>query len=65
MKMGGLVGELRLRGPGLATFWPALWHGQWVHLGKGTSFGLGAYRLEAVGARGSMGPGAGLAVCRP
>jgi len=49
MKMGGLVGELRLRGPGLAAFWPALRHGQWVHLGKGTSFGLGAYRIESPG----------------
>ncbi len=47
MKMGGLLGELCLHGPGLAVFWPALWYGQWVHLGKGTSFGLGAYRLEA------------------
>jgi len=48
MKMGGLLGDLRLHGLGLSTFWPALWHGQWVHLGKGTSFGLGVYRVEAL-----------------
>lgn len=46
MQMGGLLGELTLEGPGLATFWPALWLGQWVHVGKGTSFGLGWYRLQ-------------------
>jgi len=22
-------------------------HGQWVHAGKGATFGLGAYRLES------------------
>jgi len=46
MQLGGLLGSLRLDGPGLATFWHGLWYGQWVHLGKGTSFGLGHYRLE-------------------
>jgi hypothetical protein len=46
MQMGGLLGELELTGPGLKTFWPALWLGQWVHVGKGSSFGLGGYRLE-------------------
>jgi hypothetical protein len=48
MQMGGLLGELELAGPALATFWPALWLGQWVHVGKGTSFGLGGYRLESM-----------------
>lgn len=46
MQMGGLLGDLRLAGPGLAAFWPALWYGQWSHVGKGTSFGLGAYSLD-------------------
>jgi hypothetical protein len=45
MQMGGLIGDFVLHGPALATFWPTLWVGQWVHVGKGTSFGLGAYRL--------------------
>ena len=45
MQMGGLLGELVLEGDALPLFWPALWLGQWVHVGKGTSFGLGGYRL--------------------
>ncbi len=45
MQMGGLIGEFVLEGGALQTFWPALWLGQWVHAGKGTSFGLGGYRL--------------------
>jgi CRISPR/Cas system endoribonuclease Cas6 (RAMP superfamily) len=46
MQMGGLLGDLTLGGPGLPTFWSSLWYGQWVHVGKGTSFGLGAYALD-------------------
>ena len=45
MELGGLLGHLDLAGPGLADLWPLLWLGQWVHAGKGTTFGLGAYRL--------------------
>jgi hypothetical protein len=45
MEMGGLLGEMLLTGPGLIGLWPALEYGQWVHVGKGTSFGLGAYTL--------------------
>ncbi len=45
MQLGGLVGPLRLSGPGLTALWPLLWLGQFVHIGKNTSFGLGAYRL--------------------
>ncbi len=44
--MGGLVGSFVLAGPALGLYWPALWLGQWTHLGKGTAFGLGGYRLE-------------------
>jgi hypothetical protein len=47
MQFGGLVGAVRLSGPGLAPLWPALWLGQWVHLGKGTTFGLGGCGLES------------------
>ena len=46
MQMGGLLGGLSLVGPGLDAFAPALWYGQWVHVGKGTSFGLGAYHID-------------------
>lgn len=50
MQMGGLLGTVELDGEGLAAFWPALWLGQWLHVGKGTSFGLGGYRIEPLGA---------------
>lgn len=46
MQLGGLMGDLVITGPALADVWPLLWAGQWTHVGKGTSFGLGAYRLE-------------------
>lgn len=46
MELGGLLGDGELAGPGLGELWPLLWQGQWVHAGKGTTFGLGAYRLR-------------------
>jgi hypothetical protein len=48
MQLGGLLGELTIAGPALPGLWPALWFGQWTHVGKGTAFGLGSYRLEPV-----------------
>lgn len=44
MAMDGLVGQLTLQGP-LTEWLPWLWLGQYTHLGKNTSFGLGRYRL--------------------
>jgi CRISPR-associated endoribonuclease Cas6 len=41
---GGLVGAITFRGD-LADFLPFLLLGEFVHLGKGASFGLGAYRI--------------------
>ena len=56
MEMGGIVGTLTLEGPGIQALWPMLWLGQWTHLGKGTSFGLGRYRvLDAARAWPSTG----------
>jgi len=49
MKMGGLVGSWTLDGDPLQPWWPLLWYGQWLHLGKATSMGLGHYRLRARG----------------
>jgi hypothetical protein len=46
MSMDGLVGPLTLKGE-LQSWLPWLWLGQYTHLGKNTSFGLGGYRLEA------------------
>ena len=45
MKLGGLLGPLQLQGE-LAPFAPLLHWGQWLHIGKNTSFGLGGYRLQ-------------------
>ena len=48
MTLGGLVGIWSLKGPPetLAALWPWLWLGQWLHVGKNASFGLGAYQLR-------------------
>jgi CRISPR/Cas system endoribonuclease Cas6 (RAMP superfamily) len=42
---GGFVGDATFEGD-LAEFLPALRLGELVHVGKGTTFGLGKYRLE-------------------
>ncbi|MHB8353698.1 MAG: CRISPR system precrRNA processing endoribonuclease RAMP protein Cas6 [Burkholderiales bacterium] len=47
LEMGGVIGSADLVGSDIAPFWPYLWLGQWVHVGKGTSMGLGRYRLES------------------
>ena len=46
MEMGGLLGAVELDLAGMDPFWPYLWLGQWTHAGKGTSMGLGKYRIE-------------------
>ncbi|MDO4723846.1 MAG: CRISPR system precrRNA processing endoribonuclease RAMP protein Cas6 [Comamonadaceae bacterium] len=48
MPMGGLLGALHLSGPAaaLAPFIELLHLGQWLHLGKETTFGLGRYSLH-------------------
>ncbi len=46
MRMGGLTGALELDTAALADWWPWLWAGQWLHVGKQTAMGLGRYRLH-------------------
>jgi len=48
MQMGGLMGSVVVEGTSAhwPDFWPYLWMGQWTHAGKGTSMGLGRYRIE-------------------
>ena len=46
MNMGGLTGTVQLNMQGLEEFWPYLWLGQWTHVGKGTSMGMGAYTIK-------------------
>jgi len=47
MKLGGLIGTITLAG-NLSPFYPLLYLGQWLHIGKNTSFGLGRYELEFI-----------------
>ncbi len=43
--LGGVVGRWHLTGE-IAPFMPFLHLGQWLHVGKEATFGLGGYRLE-------------------
>lgn len=45
MEWEGLEGVVTYQGD-LGPFWPYLVFGQWTHVGSGTTFGLGGYRLE-------------------
>jgi hypothetical protein len=44
MQLGGVVGTWQLFG-NLAPFFPALYLGQWLHVGKEAVFGMGRYAL--------------------
>lgn len=46
LKMGGIVGTVRIDdAEALAPWWPSLWTGQALHIGRLTTMGLGAYQL--------------------
>lgn len=45
MTLGGVMGKITIRGD-LAPFVPLLYMGQWLHLGKNATFGMGHYELE-------------------
>jgi len=47
MTLGGVLGRWALHGDAdtLAHIYPWLWLGQWLHVGKNASMGLGGYRL--------------------
>jgi len=46
MKMGGFVGEITYTGNGLRDFLPYILLGTYIHVGKGTTFGLGKYEVD-------------------
>lgn len=45
MQLGGLLGTIAIDSEVLKEVWPWLWLGQWLHLGKATTMGLGRYEL--------------------
>ena len=45
MKLGGFVGTAEFKGD-LAQFMPYLKLGEYIHIGKATTFGLGKYKIE-------------------
>lgn len=45
MKLGGVIGKVRYQGSAIAEFLPLLIAGEFLHIGNGTSFGLGKYRV--------------------
>ncbi len=49
MTLGGVIGRWTLRGSTrtLEALWPWLWLGQWLHVGKNATMGMGGYTLEA------------------
>jgi hypothetical protein len=47
MDLGGLIGAAVYEGD-LEPFWPFLLFGQWTHVGKNATFGLGRYELVEV-----------------
>lgn len=44
--MGGLIGEWEWAVEDDWDGWESLWWGQWLHVGKGTSMGLGRYTID-------------------
>jgi hypothetical protein len=47
MTLGGVLGSWTLHGNAdtLASLWPWLWLGQWLHVGKNATMGMGGYTL--------------------
>jgi len=55
MTLGGVIGRWTLIADTnvLATLWPWLWLGQWLHVGKNASMGMGAYTLAVSSGTGA------------
>jgi len=47
MKMGGFMGEIEFEGD-IERFYPLIALGEYIHVGKGTSFGLGRYEIKGL-----------------
>lgn len=48
MNQDGVLGRLQIEGPGLEAWWPLLWVGQYLNVGKSAAMGMGRYRVEMV-----------------
>ena len=48
MTLGGLIGRYTIADIA-DTWWPLLYLGQWLHVGKNASFGMGGYRIGVAG----------------
>lgn len=46
MQLGGILGRYEIPAESLGALWPLLYLGQWLHVGKNASFGLGRYQLH-------------------
>lgn len=66
MQIGGVSGRLYCTLPeAFAPWWPLFWLGQWLHVGKLVSMGLGRYRLWPQACQEVPGPGGTLSWPRP
>jgi len=45
VEMGGLLGSFELKGEAWRAFWPWLWWGQYLLVGKGAVMGMGEYQI--------------------
>jgi len=45
MRLGGFVGEIEYRGEAIKDYLPLIAAGELLHVGAGTSFGLGKYEI--------------------
>jgi len=45
MKFGGIIGEAEYEGDNISLFLPYIIFGEFIHLGKNTTFGLGRYEV--------------------
>jgi hypothetical protein len=45
MNLGGFIGEIEFTGEEMAAFLPLLVAGELLHIGAGTTFGLGKYEI--------------------
>lgn len=57
MQMGGIVGRMEIHLGGAEALWPYLWIGQFTQAGKGTTMGLGHYRITTPAEPVAANPG--------